>query len=88
MATMVAKTRLSVTSTYIAFLVAEEEHVSPGFRAHWRIVTIRSYKRIHTLHSDLNDAMLKTLSIKLKTACAKTRDGHLEVTTNSQLLHG
>jgi hypothetical protein len=73
---MVAKTRLSVTSTYIAFLVAEEEYVSPGFRAYWRVAIIRSYERIHTLHSDLNDAMLKTLSIKLKTAFVKTSDGH------------
>jgi len=62
--------------------------VSPGFREHRRVATIRSYERIHTLHSDLNDAMLKTISIKLKTACTKTHDGHVEVTTNSELLHG
>jgi len=85
---MVALTLLSVTSTYNAFLVAEEERVSPGFRAHKRVATIRSYEKIHMLHSDLNDAMLKILSIKLKTACAKTYDGHVEVTTNSELLHG
>ena len=87
-AKIVAQTLLSVTSTYTGFPVAEEEHVSPGFREHRRVATIRSYERIHTLHSDLNDAMLKTISIKLKTACTKTHDGHVEVTTNSELLHG
>jgi hypothetical protein len=73
---MVAQTRLSVTSTYIAFLVAEEKHVSPGFRTHKRVSTIRSYEKIHMLHSDLNDAMLKTLQLSLKRHALK----HMTVT--------
>jgi hypothetical protein len=57
-AAMAAQTRLNVTSTYIAFLLAEVEHGSPGFRAHRTVATLQSYETIHMLHSDLNDAAM------------------------------